>query len=77
MRPRTTTLLLAAFVTMGAIAFAQKPPRPVADPTVYVTESGKKYHKKDCRLKKGSTGIKLSAAKKKGYKPCEVCKPAK
>lgn len=47
------------------------------DPTVYVTENGKKYHQKNCKLKHGSKGVKLSVAKKKGYKPCTVCKPAK
>lgn len=46
------------------------------DPTVYVVEAGKKYHQKNCGLKKGSKGMKLSLAKKKGFKPCKVCKPA-
>jgi len=77
MRNLRSAALLTAFVALGAVAFAQKPPRPAADPTVYIVETGKKYHKKDCRLKKGSKGVKLSEAKKKGYKPCAVCKPAK
>ncbi|MFN8219760.1 MAG: hypothetical protein U0S12_06460 [Fimbriimonadales bacterium] len=61
-------LLLSFLVASSALA---------SDPTVYVTEQGKKYHQKNCRLKHGSKGIKLSEAKKKGYKPCEVCKPPK
>lgn len=43
--------------------------------TVYVTESGKKYHAKNCNIvKTGKTGMELSAAKKKGYTPCASCK---
>ncbi len=44
---------------------------------VYVTDQGKKYHVKTCRLKHGSKGIPLAEAKRKGYKPCAVCKPPK
>lgn len=43
--------------------------------TVYVTESGKKYHAKNCDVAKtGKKGIELSEAKKQGYEPCKVCK---
>jgi hypothetical protein len=43
--------------------------------TVYVTESGKKYHAKNCSLAKtGKKGMELSAAKKAGYDPCKSCK---
>lgn len=43
--------------------------------TVYVTESGKKYHAKNCDVAKtGKKGIDLSAAKKQGYEPCKFCK---
>jgi hypothetical protein len=46
------------------------------DPTVYIKEKGKKYHKKNCKIvKEGKIGIKLSEAIKKGYEPCAVCKP--
>lgn len=48
-----------------------------ADPTVYILTTGKKYHQKNCRLKKNSKGVKLSVAKKKGYTPCKVCRPPK
>lgn len=59
-------------LTMAVGGVAQK-----TDPLVYVTDQGKKYHVKNCRLKHGSSGIKLSVAKQKGYKPCAVCKPPK
>ena len=43
--------------------------------TVYVTESGKKYHTKNCDVARtGKKGIELSEAKKQGYEPCKVCK---
>lgn len=42
--------------------------------TVYVTKSGKKYHKANCRsLSKSSIAISLADAKAKGYQPCKVC----
>jgi hypothetical protein len=43
--------------------------------TVYVTESGKKYHAKNCSIvKTGKKGMELSAAKKAGYEACKSCK---
>ena len=43
--------------------------------TVYVTDNGKKYHKKNCDVvKTGKKGIDLADAKKRGYEPCKVCK---
>jgi len=43
--------------------------------TVYITESGKKYHAKNCDLAKtGKKGISLAEAKKQGYEACKKCK---
>jgi hypothetical protein len=43
---------------------------------VYVTENGKKYHREGCRyLDKSSTAMSKDEAIKKGYGPCDVCKP--
>ncbi len=43
--------------------------------TVYITESGKKYHAKNCDIvKTGKKGIDLAEAKKKGLEPCKACK---
>ena len=43
--------------------------------TVYVTESGKKYHSKNCDIvKTGKKGITLEEAKKRGLEPCKSCK---
>ena len=43
--------------------------------TVYVTESGKKYHAKNCNIvKTGKKGMELATAKKEGFEPCKACK---
>ncbi len=43
--------------------------------TVYVTESGKKYHAKNCSFAKtGKKGIALKEAIKQGYEACKMCK---
>ena len=45
--------------------------------TVYVTKSGKKYHREGCVfLAKSSIPLDLVAAKGKGYTPCSKCSPA-
>lgn len=43
---------------------------------VYVTKTGKKYHKGSCHhLKKSKIEIKKAKAKELGYTACAVCKP--
>ncbi len=44
------------------------------DDTVYITDSGTKYHRKECRYAKRSKAIPLSQAVS-AYQPCAVCKP--
>jgi len=73
MRKSIRLLLPMALLTSMALACVAQPKPTI----VYVTEQGKKYHVKNCRLKHGSKGMKLSEAKSKGYKPCAVCKPPK
>ncbi len=44
----------------------------------YITKTGKKYHKGNCRyLKKSKIKITLEEACNRGYTPCKVCKPPK
>jgi len=44
--------------------------------TVYITNTGKKYHRAGCRyLAKSQIPISLSDAKARGYQPCSVCRP--
>jgi hypothetical protein len=43
--------------------------------TVYVTKTGRKYHRDGCRsLRSSSIAILLEEAKK-SYEPCTVCSP--
>lgn len=45
--------------------------------TVYISESGKKYHTKNCSVAKtGKKGIELNEALKRGFEGCKVCNPA-
>jgi hypothetical protein len=49
---------------------------PKYDITVYITETGEKYHNERCRyLKSSKIEINLSKALYKGYDPCKVCHP--
>lgn len=44
--------------------------------TVYITNTGEKYHVQTCRyLKKSCIAVDLSSAVNDGYTPCSVCKP--
>jgi hypothetical protein len=44
--------------------------------TVYITETGSKYHLSGCQyLAHSKVPISLSEAKRLGYEPCSVCKP--
>jgi hypothetical protein len=46
------------------------------DSTVYITETGKKYHRESCKyLNDSKKPISLEDAKKQGYTPCTVCNP--
>lgn len=46
------------------------------DITVYITNSGSKYHTSGCRhLSKSKIPISLSDAKARGYSPCGTCRP--
>ncbi len=44
--------------------------------TVYITNTGTKYHVSSCRhLRRSKKAITISKAKAQGYQPCKVCKP--
>lgn len=43
---------------------------------VYITKTGKKYHKSSCgHLRKSKIAIEKSKAKELGYTACGTCKP--
>ncbi len=54
-------------------------PQPQVEPqtaTVYVTNTGAKYHRDGCRyLSKSRIPMSLPDAQAAGYEPCKVCKP--
>lgn len=44
--------------------------------TVYITRTGKKYHRSGCKyLARSKIPISLQEVKKRGYTPCKVCQP--
>ncbi len=53
--------------------------QPVQTPqsvTVYITKTGKKYHRDGCRyLRQSKIAISLDDAQAEGYDPCSVCNP--
>lgn len=82
-----TKLFLALFfLLIAALPIASaSPPAKFAAPTsatqkkeriVYVTNTGERYHRGNCRhLRRSKIAIKLSEAIRQGYTPCKVCRP--
>jgi micrococcal nuclease len=47
-----------------------------AELTVYVTNTGKKYHREGCNsLSRSKIALTLGDAARSGYEPCGICKP--
>jgi micrococcal nuclease len=68
-------LLLCAFLAGSAEPQLQPAPEAAA---VYVTKTGKKYHRDGCQhVRKSKIKISLAEAKKRDYTPCSVCNPPK
>jgi hypothetical protein len=68
------------FVAPVQHVVAQQPTVQLAeDPqstTVYITKTGKKYHKEGCRyLSQSKIKTTLKEAKANGYTACKVCHP--
>lgn len=60
-------LLFSFFISFYTISLSQ---------TVYVTKTGKKYHKENCTyLRSSSISVNLIQAINKGYGACSVCNP--
>lgn len=60
--------LLLLYFLLCSFTFAQ---------SVYITNTGKKYHKESCRyLSQSKIEISLQDAVDKGYTACKVCKPS-
>ena len=64
---RTGLVGLLLLVNMSAFAGETK---------VYITRTGKKYHRDGCRsLSKSKIEVTLTEAKARGYGACKICKP--
>lgn len=78
-KPILLSLLLSMTITSSVFistntAYAKPKTLPVI---VYVTDTGTKYHRLNCKyVKKSRTPILLSKARI-NYKPCSICKPPK
>jgi competence protein ComEC len=80
---RLLALVALALWLMGAVAAPVPSQRPTSQPqpqtreqTVYITKTGKKYHRATCRyLSRSKITITLKDAKANGYTPCSVCRP--
>lgn len=69
--------------TAPAVVGQPQPPKSMpgsakqakADP-VYITRTGKKYHRADCQhLAKGAAKMSRAQAQKEGYTACDTCNP--
>lgn len=64
------TLLLFLALSFSTLAACQT----TTTDTVYVTDTGIRYHKEGCRyLKYSKRKLSLTVAVKEGYTPCKVC----
>jgi hypothetical protein len=64
MKKLLATILISLLLTAAALA----------DTTVYVTNTGSKYHRAGCRyLKQSRIPISLEEAEAQGYSACSVC----
>ncbi|NLW24672.1 MAG: MBL fold metallo-hydrolase, partial [Clostridia bacterium] len=64
----------ASTITAGSAPF--QPETENKEETVYITKTGSKYHRENCKyLKSSKIPVSLEKAKADGYEPCKVCKP--
>ena len=77
-------LCISVFFNTGSLSdsnlhqqsIASEQRRDKKEVTVYVTRTGEKYHRSDCRyLRRSKIPKKKSEAIAEGYEPCKVCKP--
>jgi micrococcal nuclease len=76
---KETVTTLPVTTPAPAPATVAPEPQPQVEPqtaTVYVTNTGAKYHRDGCQyLSKSRIPMSLTDAKAAGYTPCKVCKP--
>jgi hypothetical protein len=82
MRRLFTLIALVVFMLgISGSAVPAQQPTPQQQPqtkeqTVYITKSGKKYHRDTCRyLSRSKIPTTLKDAKANGYTACSICRP--
>ena len=69
-------VLSAPVAVLPAQAPAPQRQEQTKEQTVYITKTGKKYHRDGCRyLSHSKIPISLKDAKANGYTACSVCRP--
>jgi hypothetical protein len=71
-------LCLLVSAPVAVVPFQQPAPPKQADKkteTVYITRTGKRYHRDGCRYLLSRIPMSLRDAQAKGYTPCKVCRP--
>jgi micrococcal nuclease len=71
-------LVFVPFCLVLVLALVSPPVLPAAeeDLTVYVTNSGRRYHEDGCSsLSRSKIAVTLGDAVRSGYTPCSICKP--
>jgi methylphosphotriester-DNA--protein-cysteine methyltransferase len=64
-------LLLAIAIMIAIAGYAA-----MGETTVYITNTGEKYHTERCAsVRKSKIAIRLEQAVSRGYEPCKRCKP--
>lgn len=68
---KARTIFILSIILVSSLFFLG-----AEDTPVYVTNSGKKYHREDCgSLGRSKIGVSLEDAIQSGYEPCKVCNP--
>jgi len=69
------SLSAPSYAPVGA-TYTPEPQRDERKITVYITDTGAKYHSPSCQhLRRSKHPISLRDAKAQGYEACKVCRP--
>jgi micrococcal nuclease len=75
-RVKKTFRLLLVFLLLNSAGGLPRAQDAGETTTVYVTNSGKRYHLEGCgSLRRSKIALSLGDAVKSGYGPCSICKP--
>ena len=67
---------LGVIVSAPSMGYAKTKLSDQKEQTVYITKTGKKYHRVWCRyLRHSKYAISKTEAIERGYTPCKVCRP--